>query len=191
MHLNKPYLALARLPRCVVTGTLPAGHLRLLDFPDKVVDALFRQCDLASQFALGQTSHALWQRYKELKRDPQPANPYQLTACVEWRHHQEFEAARKLTGRFRAEVAQRSLVSSLLLDRHTMLHASLLGHFSQKHLNFILEHPEPAGRFLRLFFADLVKDCLSDKLDMSDANSNVVMLTLKLYHSRQAGFTRH
>ena len=24
---------------------------------------------------------------------------------------------------------------------------------------------------------------------MSDANSNVVMLTLKLYHSRQAGFT--
>ena len=69
-----------------------------------------------------------------------------------------------------------------------MLHASLVGHFGQ-HLNFILEHPEPAGHFLRLFFADLVTDCLSDKLDMSDANSNVVMLTLKLYHSRQAGFT--
>ena len=167
----------------------PAGHLRVLDFPDTVIDALFRQCDLASQFALGQTSHALWQRYKELTRDPQQTDPYQLTARDQWRHRQETKAAGNLTRRFRAEVAQRSLVSSLLPDMHTMLHASLSGHLSQKHLHFILEHPEPTGYFLRAVFAELVTGCLCGKLNMSVANSNIVMLTLKLYHSRQAGFT--
>ena len=72
-----------------------------------------------------------------------------------------------------------------------MYHAALVGHFSQKHLQFILQYPE--ARSLGYEFSECIASHFHGMLDLSapsnTSNTNVVMLTLKLHHSRQGGFS--
>ena len=73
-----------------------------------------------------------------------------------------------------------------------MYHAALVGHFSQKHLLFILQYPEAlylAGEFCELLVASHFHGILNLNAASNTSNTNAVMLTLKLHHSRQDGFS--
>ena len=113
-----------------------------------------------------------------------------LTYCQHWRDVLTFQAAGKLGLQFRVDMELRPLTSSIFPGHDRCYHASLTGQISLSHLKFILQHPDLVGAdFDRKFGSEVAEQFLDKLQEVSSNTTQVVMLTLKLYHSRQAGFT--
>ena len=154
---------------------------------------IFRQSDLKSQHSLAQTSRLFWRHYKELPCVlPRPDWQFESrwTASRVWRIDCTRVAAARIAHRFRAQVQLKPLETTLVPNQDSMYHFSLVGHLSQKHLHFILQHPGKQERDLQWLSAERVVAGFADVFEVDPANdTKVVMLTMKVYHSRQAGYS--
>ena len=103
-----------------------------------------------------------------------------------WRREVTNYAAARFSGRFRADMQLKPMNPTFLPSNDSCYHASVVGHLSQRHLQYLLQHPDPdSGGFAEYAVGQLVEAL---KVDASN-NTRVVLLTLKVYHSRQAGFS--
>ena len=186
------------VPICVtsvVTATswslLAGENATLKDLPVDVKESVFRQCDLKSQHNLAQTSKLFWGLYKQLPCVlPRPGWRFETrwTASRMWRNDHTRVAAARLAHRFRAQVQLKPLEATLVPNQDSMYHFSLVGHLSQKDLQFILQHPSRKEHDLQWLFSERVVAGFADVFKVDPASdTKVVMLTLKVYHSRQVG----
>ena len=141
------------------------------------------------------TSSFFWRIYGQLEclppveTCPNPLGLLRWTARKRWRYEHVSKAAASIARRLRANVHLMPLDSTMMAGKDGMYHVSLVGHFSQDQLQLALQHP--GLEILQRTFASKVICHLCDVLDDLEPapNNNVIMLTLQLFHSRQAGFS--
>ena len=169
------------------------GPTNMPDLPASLQDAIFCRCDVKSQYSLAQTCRVFWNLYHHVKCVPlypgcQPT--YKYTACHKWRQDATEAAAARFARQFRADMPIKALKPTFLPDNDSCYHASLVGHLSQRHLHFLLQHPQPEQAWAYGYFSEHAVNRLDEALKV-DANNatRIVLFTLKVYHSRQAGFS--
>ena len=159
--------------------------------PVSLQEAIFR-CDNDSQNVLGQTCQVFWRLYHELVcvQRSGSAQHNSSTARAYWRIVSTEQSAATLARQFRVGMELRPLTTTMITGSSRCYHISLVGHLDLSHLKFILQHPDLLGADLHHAFGSRVANCLSRIIDlMSSQTTQVVMLTLKVYHSRQDGFS--
>ena len=170
-----------------------AGPTTLQALPASLQEAIFRLCDNKSQHALAQTCRLYWTLYRDLKcvsiwKGQQTTHFY--TASVTWQNERTEEAARTLAGPFRANLVRKPLNSALFPDNNHCYHASLIGHLNQSHLLYILQHPKPAFTWRQGQFAAYAMGRYNEMLKVHPSTVDIVLVfTLQVYHSRQAGLS--
>ena len=163
------------------------------DLPASLQEAIFCHCDSKSQFALAQTSKPFWKMYHTLKcispyNGCQPTDYH--TACRKWRRDATEAAAARFARQFRADMHLKALKPTFHPNDDSCYHASLVGHLTQMHLQFRFEHPQLQEAELHNCLSEIAVGRLHEALQVDAINATkVVMFTLQVYHSRQAGFS--
>ena len=174
---------------------LPAGMTGLVSLPRSVYELILRGCTLEGQRASAQTSiifRELWGSLDIYTAGDEMHSPATLTARTLWQRQQSHSNALALARRFRAEMHEKPLGSS----GHSIYHISLTGYLNQKELQLILSNGHPYINLLRLYFNMHIEHLFSPAeasffaLSSTDLGDTAVfMLTFKLLHSRQDGFS--
>lgn len=174
-------------------GVAGAGPTSMQDLPVSVQEAIFNRCDHLSQHALASTSRLSWKFYHEVKC----VSPHNScfpdtfqTARWSWRTDCTLKAGKALSSPFRADVELKPMDSSMFLDKNSCYHATLVGYLGQRHLQFILQHPNPLHAHLHYHFALSAASHFTGKLVVDPSTADVVIaFTLTVFHSRQGGFS--
>ena len=162
-----------------------AGQPGLSCLPLSVLEVcIFTHCDISTQGNLARSSKVFWHCYKSLECDSIGG----LTACIRWRIQNAAHAANILASRFYAQVQLLPLRPSLAPDK-SMTHATFLGSFDESHLAVILQCSswDEQVHLQALFAEALVRQLGCFTLGAGD--DDVFLLTLKVYHNMQTGFS--
>ena len=175
------------------------GGCSLLELPTNVLQEIFVWCGIEEQRLLAHSSHifrTFWTTL-QLHQDPVDAEGYEekdisyLTAHRWWQRYIMSDGAEHLVMRIRTQSGLKPARAWLLPITQQVYHLSLVGHLSERHMQYILQQGSSDAALLNEQVIEQFENRIGDELRAGrpELHASAVFMTFKLHHSRQQGFT--